>query len=122
HRVAALARLRASLDQPAARRHRRAIPARRARADQPDLALRPLPHVLGDERSAARLVCRVADRSVTPDAAARDPCLWIHTRAERFLRRGAISVDRFRLALLVAGDRASHHGGLLTSRASLSAA
>src|SRR5581483_1938967 len=44
------------------------VPARRARGDQPDLAVGAVPHVLLDERRAAGLVPRLADRRAAPDA------------------------------------------------------
>ena len=59
----------AALARAAGRDGRRPLPARRARPDQPDLALGAVPHVLLDERRPAGLVPRLADRR----AAARCP-------------------------------------------------
>ena len=47
------------------------VPARRARADQPDLALGAVPHRLVDERRPARLVPRLADRRAAARAGLR---------------------------------------------------
>ena len=64
--------------------------ARRARADQPDLALGALPHLPLDERRPAGLVPRLADRGAAPR-----PGLGLHDRAlhrdpEPVLGRGAL--------------------------------
>ena len=61
---------------------------------------------LGDERRAARLVPRLADRRAAADAAARDPRLRPHARAQPVLRRRALSRGRLRPALRVAVARA----------------
>src|SRR5205823_4184889 len=53
-------------------RHRgRAVPDGRPDPDQPDLALGPVPRRVVDERRAARLVSRLADRRYAAGAALR---------------------------------------------------
>src|SRR5262249_51621361 len=68
-RPAALPGVHTALARSLLRRLRRALPARRARADQPDLALGAVPHLLVDERRPARLVPRLADRGPAARAA-----------------------------------------------------
>src|SRR5207302_9766265 len=72
----------AALARLAARRRRRALPARRARADQPDLVVGAVPHVAGDERRAARLVSGLADRRAAADARLGFRDRQVHGRAE----------------------------------------
>src|SRR5207247_1192043 len=67
-RPADVPRLRAALARPPVRGRGRAGAAGGPRADQPDLALGPVPRRAGDERGAARLVPRLADRGLAARA------------------------------------------------------
>src|SRR4051812_47361188 len=66
-----VAGLRTALDRADAVSGGRAVPARRAGADQPDLGVGAVPHLSLDERRAARLVPRLADRRDAADAELR---------------------------------------------------
>src|SRR5581483_5887433 len=106
-RAADVPRADAAVARARLRRRGRALPARRARADQPDLAVGAVPHVLVDERRAARLVPRLADRRPAPDAALGLRDRRLHPRAEPVLGRGVLPARGLRLPLRVAGARAA---------------
>ena len=107
----AVAGVRAPLARPAARGRRRARRPRRAGADQPGLAVRPLRDLARDERRPARLVSRLADRRAASDALVRRRDRRPHRDPESVLRRGAVPVRHLRTAVRVAGARAAEHGG-----------
>ena len=88
------------------------LPARRARPDQPDLALGAVPHVLVDERRAAGLVPRLADRRAAARAELRPDDRPLHARAEPVLGRRRVPADRLRVPLPLAVARASVQRGL----------
>src|SRR5205823_6881151 len=71
-----------------------AVPAGRARPDQPDLALGPVPHLAGNERRAAGLVPGMADRGAAARAEFRRHDRELHADPESVLGRGAVPADR----------------------------
>ena len=85
------------------------LPARRARPDQPGLALGAVPHVLVDERRAAGLVPRLADRRAAARAELRPDDRPLHARAEPVLGRRRVPAHRLRLPLPLAVARAPVH-------------
>ena len=97
----------AALARPAVRGRRRPRPARRARPDQPDLAVGAVSHLLLDERRAARLVPRLADRRAAAHARLRRDDRRLHARAEPVLGRSALPAARLRAALRLAVARAA---------------
>src|SRR5205085_3564467 len=78
------------------------LPARRARRDQPGLALGAVPHVFVDERRSAGLVPRLADRRPAARAELRLDDRGLHARAEPVLGRRRPAAPRLRLPLLLA--------------------
>src|SRR6185437_10986765 len=87
----------ASVARADGRDDRRALPAGWARADQPDLALGPISHVLLDEWRTAGLVPRLADRRPSTCAELRPDDRRLHARAESILGRGGLPARRLRL-------------------------
>src|SRR5436305_2045737 len=75
---------------PLRRRCRGALPHARPPPDQPVLALGPLPRSAGDERRAARLVPRLADRGAAARAELRRRDREPDGRAESVLGRGLV--------------------------------
>ena len=96
-------------------RLRRALPARRPRADQPDLAVGPVPRRRLDERRAARLVPRLADRRAAARARLRRHDRQLHARAEPVLGRRAVPGRRLRDPLPLAVARAALHAATAAS-------
>ena len=105
-----VARLRAALSRAVARGRRRAVPARRPRPDQSDLAMGAVPPVPVRERRPAGLVHRLADRSPAADAqlGARDRRSY--RDPEPVLGRRGVPAARVRRAIRLAGARAPDHG------------
>src|SRR5439155_23377270 len=101
-----LPRVRAALARARVRGCRGAVPARRARADQSDLALGAVPRRRLDERRAARLVPRLADRRAQARARLRRRDRPLHRGAERILGRRALPARRLRRALTLTSARA----------------
>ena len=99
----------AALARALLRRRRAARAARRPRSDQPDLALGPLPRRVGDERRAAGLVPRLADRQPSARARLGSRDRRPDGRAEPVLGRRALPGRRVRLPLPLAVDRAPGH-------------
>ena len=83
------------------------LAARRARPDQPDLAVRALRAVRRHERRAARLVPGLADRRAADDAPTGGPRLRLHAPPEPVLRRRPVPDARLRAALCLAVARAA---------------
>ena len=97
--------LRASLSRPRVCGRGRALPTRRARPDQPGLALGPVPRRHLDERRATRLVSRLADRGASARAGLRRRGRQLHRCAERLLGWRALPARRLRRALPLAAAR-----------------
>ena len=89
-RRAAVPRPGAALARADVLRRRRPVPARRARPDQPDLAVGAVPAWLGDQRRPARLVSRLADRRAAADARLRRRHRPLHPDPEPVLGRRAV--------------------------------
>ena len=84
---------------------RRPLPARRARADQPGLAVGPVPRRRRNERRATGLVPRLADRGAAARAELRRRDRRLHGRTEPVLGRAALPRRRVRGAGVVARVR-----------------
>ena len=89
------------------RRLRRALSARRARPDQPDLAVGAVPRRRRHERRPAGLVPRLADRRAAAHARIRRDDRGPHRRSEPVLGRRPLPVVRLRRALPLADARAA---------------
>src|SRR5919197_965538 len=79
-----------------------AVPAGWARADQSHLALGPVPHLRLDERRAAGLVPRLADRRAAARAGVRPHDRALHARAEPILGRSLLPAPRLHVPLPLA--------------------
>ncbi|CAA9512274.1 MAG: Ubiquinol-cytochrome C reductase, cytochrome B subunit, partial [uncultured Solirubrobacterales bacterium] len=106
-RLSAVARLRAQVGRAAARHRGGAVPARRARADQPDLAVGAVRALPVDQRRAAGLVPGLAAGRPAADAGARGPTRQLDARAEPVLGRARLSHARVPDHVRVALDRPS---------------